>query len=76
VGAYGWSFVGSPGSIANIATRYLPEMEGGTAELWRGLCEQAAIENDPEKLMRLVEEFYSKIKNKSSKTSTRIQSAN
>jgi hypothetical protein len=53
-------------------------MEGGTAELWRGLREQAAIENDPEKLMRLVEEsiVYSKIKNKGSKNQHAIQSAN
>jgi len=29
-------------------------MQGDTAERWRKLCEQAAIEQDPEKLMELI----------------------
>ena len=32
-------------------------MQGEKAEQWRALCEQAAIEQDPEKLMRLVEQI-------------------
>ena len=32
-------------------------MQGEKAEQWRAVCEQAAIEQDPEKLMRLVEQI-------------------
>jgi hypothetical protein len=32
-------------------------MQGEKAEQWRILCEQAAIEQDPAKLMRLVEQI-------------------
>ena len=32
-------------------------MQGEKAEQWRALCEQAAIEKDPEKLIRLVKEI-------------------
>ena len=32
-------------------------MQGEKAEQWRALCEQAAIEQDPEKLMRLIEQI-------------------
>jgi hypothetical protein len=32
-------------------------VQGEKAEQWRALCEQAAIEQDPEKLMRLVEQI-------------------
>jgi hypothetical protein len=32
-------------------------MKGETGERWRRLCEQAAIEQDPLKLMRLVTEI-------------------
>jgi hypothetical protein len=32
-------------------------VQGKKAEQWRALCEQAAIEQDPEKLMRLVEQI-------------------
>jgi hypothetical protein len=32
-------------------------MKGEKAEQWRVLCEQAAIEQDPEKLMRLIEQI-------------------
>ncbi len=32
-------------------------MKGETAERWRRLCEQAAEEQDPDKLMKLIEEI-------------------
>lgn len=32
-------------------------MQGETGELWRSLCGQAAIEQDPEKLLELAEEI-------------------
>jgi|KBSMisStaDraftv2_1062788.scaffolds.fasta_scaffold1107979_2 hypothetical protein len=32
-------------------------MQGENAERWRALCEQAAIEQDPLKMMRLVTEI-------------------
>jgi hypothetical protein len=32
-------------------------MQGDTAERWRKLCEQAAIEQDPQKLLELSEEI-------------------
>ena len=32
-------------------------MQGQTKERWRKLCEQAAIEQDPDKLMELVREI-------------------
>ena len=32
-------------------------MRGETAERWQKLCEQAAVEQDREKLMRLIEEI-------------------
>lgn len=32
-------------------------MRGETGELWRKLCEQAAVEQDPEKLLELTREI-------------------
>jgi hypothetical protein len=32
-------------------------MKGETGERWRQLCEQAAVEQDPERLMELVEQI-------------------
>jgi hypothetical protein len=32
-------------------------VQGDSAERWRQLCEQAAIEHDPEKLMKLIAEI-------------------
>ena len=32
-------------------------MQGETGERWRKLCEQAAIEQDPQKLLQLAEEI-------------------
>jgi hypothetical protein len=32
-------------------------MQGDTAERWRKLCKQAAIEQDPQKLMELIFEI-------------------
>ena len=32
-------------------------MQGETGERWRKLCEQAAIEQDPQKLLQLIEEI-------------------
>jgi len=33
-------------------------MQGETGERWRKLCEQAAIEQDPQKLLQLTKEIY------------------
>ena len=32
-------------------------MQGETRELWHKLCEQAAVEQDPERLMHLVQQI-------------------
>ena len=32
-------------------------MKGQTGELWRQLCEQAAVEQDPRKLLELTQEI-------------------
>jgi hypothetical protein len=32
-------------------------LQGKTGERWRTLCEQAALEQDPSKLLKLVEEI-------------------
>ena len=32
-------------------------MQGETKERWQQLCEQAAVEQDPEKLLKLIEEI-------------------
>jgi hypothetical protein len=32
-------------------------MQGETGERWKKLCEQAAVEQDPEKLLQLTEEI-------------------
>jgi len=32
-------------------------MKGETGELWRKLCEQAAVEQDPDKLLELTREI-------------------
>jgi len=32
-------------------------MQGETKKCWEGLCQQAAIEQDPERLMGLIEEI-------------------
>ena len=32
-------------------------MQGETGELWRKLCEQAAIEQDPDRLLQLAQEI-------------------
>jgi hypothetical protein len=37
--------------------RVCKPMKGETAELWRKLCEQAAVEQDPEKLLELASEI-------------------
>lgn len=32
-------------------------MQGETRELWEQLCEQAAVEQDPEKMLKLISEI-------------------
>ena len=39
-------------------------MEGKTKEEWMRLCEQAAVEKDPQKLMELVNEINRLLKEK------------
>jgi hypothetical protein len=39
-------------------------MQGETGERWRKLCEQAAAEQDPEKLMELIREIDSLLEQK------------
>ena len=53
-------------------------MQGTTAEKWRSLCEQAAIEQDPDKLLelaneisRLLEEKEQRLKQRQSTDSAR-----
>jgi hypothetical protein len=36
-------------------------MQGEKAQQWRVLCEQATVEQDPEKLMRVVEEINNRL---------------
>src|SRR5262245_8720600 len=38
-------------------TKYLPCMKGETGERWRKLCEQAAVEQDPDKVLELANEI-------------------
>jgi hypothetical protein len=46
-------------------------MKGKTKELWEHYCEQAAVEQDPDKLMQLVEEINRMLEEKEK----RLQSA-
>lgn len=39
-------------------------MQGETGERWRKLCEQAAVEQDANKLMELIEEINQLLENK------------
>ncbi len=39
-------------------------MQGETGERWRKLCEQAAVEQDANKLMELIEEINELLENK------------
>ena len=39
------------------ATTEAYAMKGKTKELWKYYCEQAAVEQDPDKLMQLVQEI-------------------
>jgi hypothetical protein len=39
-------------------------MQGETGERWRKLCEQAAIEQDPERLMLLIREINQLLEDK------------
>jgi hypothetical protein len=62
--------------MAYIAARYLP-LQGEKAEQWRALCEQAAVEQDPQKLMRLIEQINRLLEEKEQrlKQQTNTQSA-
>jgi hypothetical protein len=39
-------------------------VQGEKAEQWRALCEQAAVEQEPQKLMRLIEQITRLLENK------------
>jgi hypothetical protein len=39
------------------ATREVLAMRGKTKEVWENLCEQAAVKQDPDKLMLLVQQI-------------------
>lgn len=49
------SFDGRPNFI--IWMSYSAAMQGEKGERWRKLCEQAAVEKDPQKLMELVSQI-------------------
>ena len=52
-GSLGYTFATAP--IKNYKQR--SEMKGEKLEQWRQLCELAAVEQDPEKLLALVKEI-------------------
>jgi hypothetical protein len=54
---FGASFQNVPGCMVQGSQRGTYLMQGDTAERWRRLCEQAAIEQDPQKLLELSEEI-------------------
>lgn len=54
--------------------RYLP-MQGETGERWRRLCEQAAVEQDPLTLMRLVSEINQLLLEKEERLQSQRQGA-
>jgi hypothetical protein len=39
-------------------------MKGETAERWRQVCEQAAVEQDPQKLMQLISQITKMLEEK------------
>jgi hypothetical protein len=49
--------VGFRSTAARSATLEATAMKGKTKEVWKVLCEQAAVEEDPEKLVQLAEEI-------------------
>jgi hypothetical protein len=51
------SLVESPGYVLYTKIRGTYLMQGEKAEQWRALCEKAAVEQDPDKLMGLVKEI-------------------
>jgi hypothetical protein len=57
VRVFGASFQHVPGCMVQDSQRGTYLMKGDTAERWRKLCEQAAIEQDPQKLLELSEEI-------------------
>ena len=50
-------------------------MKGETGERWRKLCEQAAVEQDPLKLMDLVSEINRLLREKEERLQRREQQA-
>jgi hypothetical protein len=45
------------GQSSLSATTEVNAMQGKSKELWKQFCEQAAVEQDPDKLIRLVAEI-------------------
>lgn len=51
-------FGAPPHQLRDIYTAYeVCSVQGKNAEHWQNLCAQAAVEQDPQKLMQLVEEI-------------------
>jgi hypothetical protein len=48
---------GAPGNLTRDFVRILPDMQGEKKERWLKLCEQAANEQDPNELLKLVREI-------------------
>jgi len=44
-------------SLISIRACYCADMEGPNNERWRDLCEQAAVEQDPAKMLKLLIEI-------------------
>jgi hypothetical protein len=50
-------------------------MRGKTKELWEQFCEQAAVEQDPEKLIQLVKEINRMLEEKETRLKQRDEEA-
>ena len=51
-------------------------MRGKTGELWRHFCEQAAVEQDPEKLIELANEINRLLEQKEQRLKQKPEDAN
>ena len=49
-------------------------MQGETRERWQKLCEQAAVEKDPERLMALIQEINQLLDEKERRLTQEVQS--
>ncbi len=47
-------------------------MQGPTRERWHQLCEQAAVEQDPDRLMQLIQEINQLLEEKEARLKSRV----